>query len=174
MKRLYILCEGQTEEEFIYAMLNPYLQHVGIFAQPIICVTKRNPSKKYKGGISSYAKVKKELQRLCREHPNEMVTTMFDLYGFPYDALGLKNIPKDAYEKVKYIENAIANDLGNRYNNMIFNLIMHEFEGLLFSDVAAFEIIANPEATAILQSVRNAMPPLNILTKHPKRHHLSK
>ena len=26
MKRLYILCEGQTEEEFVNAILNPYLQ----------------------------------------------------------------------------------------------------------------------------------------------------
>jgi len=24
MKRLYILCEGQTEEEFVNAILNPY------------------------------------------------------------------------------------------------------------------------------------------------------
>ena len=76
MKRLYILCEGQTEEEFVYSILNPYLQSVGIYAQPIICTTKRTPAKKYKGGVSSFSKVKKELQRLCGEHPNEMVTTM--------------------------------------------------------------------------------------------------
>jgi hypothetical protein len=30
-----------------------------------------------------------------------MVTTMFDLYAFPYDDLGLENIPKDAYKKAE-------------------------------------------------------------------------
>ena len=34
MKRLYILCEGQTEEEFVNAILNPHLQNVGIYAYP--------------------------------------------------------------------------------------------------------------------------------------------
>ena len=168
MKRLYILCEGQTEEEFIYSILNPYLQNVGIFAQPIICMTNKTPTKKYKGGVSSFSKVKKELQRLCREHPNEMVTTMFDLYAFPYDALGFENIPKDAYEKAKYIENAIANDIGNRFNNMIFNLILHEFEGLLFSDVSAFGIAADQEAVAFLQSVRNAEPTPEHINESPE------
>ena len=47
MKRLYILCEGQTEEEFVYSILTPYLNSVGINAQPIICTTKRTPTKKY-------------------------------------------------------------------------------------------------------------------------------
>ena len=103
MKRLYILCEGQTEEDFVNIILNPYLQNAGVIVIPIICTTKRTPFKKYKGGVSSFPKVKKELQRLCGEHPNELVTTMFDLYAFPYDALGLENIPNDVYNKVEYI-----------------------------------------------------------------------
>ncbi|MDR2166847.1 MAG: DUF4276 family protein, partial [Clostridiales bacterium] len=81
MKRVYILCEGQTENDFVEIILNPFLQNVGVIAIPIICTTKRTPSKKYKGGISSYGKIKKELMRLCGEHPNELVTTMFDLYA---------------------------------------------------------------------------------------------
>ena len=87
MKRLYILCEGQTEEDFVRIILCPYLHNVGVIAIPIICTTKRTPTKKYKGGASNFTKIKKELQRLCGEHQNEMVTTMFDLYAFPYNAL---------------------------------------------------------------------------------------
>ena len=34
----------------------------------IICTTKRTLTKKYKGGVSSYGKIKKELVRLCSEH----------------------------------------------------------------------------------------------------------
>jgi len=157
VKRLYVLCEGQTEEEFISAILNPYLQSVGVYAQPIICTTKRTPTKKYKGGVTSFAKVKKELQRLCGEHPNELVTTMFDLYAFPYETLDLKNIPIDVYDKAEYIEKAITDEIDNRFGNMVFSLVLHEFEGLLFSDVSAFENIADQEAVAILRSVRAAV-----------------
>ena len=157
MKRLYILCEGQTEEDFVYTLLNPYLQSVGVYAQPIICTTKRTATKKYKGGVTSYVKFKKELLRLCGEHPNELVTTMFDLYAFPYDALDLQNIPTDVYNKAQYVENVITQDLGNRFGNMLFSLVLHEFEGLLFSDVSAFENIADQKAVAVLRSVRAAV-----------------
>ena len=157
MKRLYILCEGQTEEDFVGIVLGPYLQNVGVIAIPIICTTKRTPTKKYKGGVSSFNKIKKELQRLCGEHPNELVTTMFDLYAFPYDTLELDNIPSDVYEKAEYIEKAITNEIENRFGNLVFGLVLHEFEGLLFSDVSAFENIAAHEAVAILRGVRAAV-----------------
>jgi len=108
MKRLYILCEGQTEYDFISMILSPYLQSIDVIVIPIICTTKITPTKKYKGGVTNFTKIKKELQRLCGEHRNEMVTTMFDLYAFPYDALDLQDIPTDVYAKVKHIERAIS------------------------------------------------------------------
>jgi hypothetical protein len=168
MRRLYVLCEGQTEEEFVNVILNPYLQSVGVFAQPIICTTKRTPSKKYKGGVTSFVKVKKELQRLCGEHPNELVTTMFDLYAFPYDALNLNNIPTDVYDKAEHIEKAITNEIGNGFGNMVFSLVLHEFEGLLFSDVSAFETITGQEAVAILRGVRAAVPTPEHINESPE------
>ena len=168
MKCLYILCEGQTEEEFVNVILNSYLQSVDIYAQPIICTTKRTPTKKYKGGVTSFAKVKRELQRLCGEHPRELVTTMFDLYAFPYDALDLKNIPPDAYDKAEYIEKAITDEIGNRFGNMFFSLVLHEFEGFLFSDVSAFESIADHEAVAILRGVRSAVPTPEHINESPE------
>ena len=168
MKRLYILCEGQTEEEFVNVTLNPYLQNAGVYAQPIVCTTKRTPTRKYKGGVTNFAKVKKELRRLCGEHPNELVTTMFDLYAFPCDMLEIKNIPSDVYDKAEFIEKAIADEIGSRVGNMVFNLILHEFEGLLFSDVSAFESIADQEAVAILRSVRAAAPTPEHINESPE------
>jgi len=168
MKRLYILCEGQTEEEFVNAILNPYLQGVGVYAQPIICTTKRTSTKKYKGGVTSFAKVKKELQRLCGEHPNKLVTTMFDLYAFPYDTLALQNIPVDIYDKAHYIEQAITDEIGNRLGNMMFSLVLHEFEGLLFSDVSVFENIADQKAVAVLRGVRSTVPTPEHINESPE------
>jgi hypothetical protein len=168
MKRLYILCEGQTEEDFVSIILSPYLQNVGVVVIPIICTTKRTPTKKYKGGVTSFAKVKKELQRLCGEHSNEMVTTMFDLYAFPYDTLGLENIPSNVYDKAEYIEKTITDEIGDKFGNMVFNLVLHEFEGLLFSDVSAFENVASDEAVAILRSVRSAVPTPEHINESPE------
>jgi len=168
VKRLYILCEGQTEEDFVNIILCPYLQNVGVIAIPIICTTKRTPTKKYKGGVTNFTKIKKELQRLCGEHHNEMVTTMFDLYAFPYDALDLQNIPTDVYAKAEYIEKAITDEIGNKFSNMIFCLVLHEFEGLLFSDVSAFENIADQETVAILRSVRTAVPTPEHINESPE------
>ena len=168
MKRLYIFCEGQTEEDFVSIILGPHLQNLSVIVIPIICTTKRTPIKKYKGGVSNLVKIKKELQRLCGEHPHEMVTTMFDLYAFPYDTLGLDNIPSDIYDKVEYIQKSITNEIGNRFGNMVFNLLLHEFEGLLFSDVSAFKNIADNESVAILRSVRAAVPTPEHINESPE------
>ena len=158
MKRLYILCEGQTEEDFIRIILNPWLQNMDVTAIPILCTTKRASAKKYKGGVSSFGKIKKELMRLCGEHPNEMITTMFDLYALPHDTPGLGNGLNDIYKKAEHIEKSITDNIGNRFGNMVFNLILHEFEGLLFSNVSMFENIADNNAMAILRKVRAAVP----------------
>lgn len=156
MKRLYILCEGYTEEDFANKILGPYLQSFGVdYVEPFVCETKRTHKKKFKGGASTYGKIKKELLNICGQHPNEMVTTMFDLYGLPRDTPGLGNSPIDVYEKASYIEKAISDDINNRFGNLIFNLILHEYEGLLFSDVSAFESLATTEMIVVLRNIRS-------------------
>ena len=78
MKTIYIYCEGPTEESFINAVLYPYFLGMGIYVCPIVCETRRDANRKYRGGVSRYAKVKNELMILCKSHPHEYVTTMFD------------------------------------------------------------------------------------------------
>jgi len=73
MKNVYIYCEGATEESFINEILYPYFFNAGIAVYPIICTTKRTANKKYKGGVSDYAKIKKELTTLCKQHHNRPV-----------------------------------------------------------------------------------------------------
>lgn len=82
MKTIYIYCEGPTEESFINAVLYPYFLGMGIYVCPIVCETRRDANRKYRGGVSRYAKVKNELMILCKSHPHEYVTTMFD-YSAP-------------------------------------------------------------------------------------------
>lgn len=82
MKTIYIYCEGPTEESFINAVLYPYFLGMGIYVCPIVCETRRDANRKYRGGVSRYAKVKNELMILCKSHPHEYVTTMFDYSPF--------------------------------------------------------------------------------------------
>lgn len=43
---------------------------------------RRDANRKYRGGVSRYAKVKNELMILCKSHPHEYVTTMFDYFKY--------------------------------------------------------------------------------------------
>ena len=66
MRRVYIYCEGQTEEGFINTVLYPYYFNIGIYVNPIICTTKRTISAKYKGGVKNFSKIANELPILCK------------------------------------------------------------------------------------------------------------
>lgn len=89
MKTIYIYCEGPTEESFINTVLYPYFFALGIYVRPIVCETRRDANRKYRGGVSRYAKIKSELMILCKSHPHEYVTTMFDYYAMPSDTPGI-------------------------------------------------------------------------------------
>ena len=152
MKNIYIYCEGQTEESFIDNVLFPYLLNLGIYVRPIVCQTKRTQARKYKGGVNSYIKIRTELSILCKQHRNEIITTMFDYYGMPNDTPGITKLTRGLYKKVVSIEKAIEADIGMR--NLFFNLTVHEFEGLLFTDTSAFQIITDNNTIICLQDIR--------------------
>lgn len=152
---LYILCEGQTEESFINNILVPYFENINIYVTPIILETKRTGLKKYKGGVSDYDKIKKEVQTLaCNK--NSYVTTMFDYYAMPANTPNINYKEVDIYKRIDIIENAINQDIG--VDNCFFNLMLHEFEGLLFSSPTSFEAIGNSKLIREVQSIRNSYP----------------
>lgn len=153
MKNVYIYCEGQTEEAFINEVLCPYLLNFNIYAQPIICSTKRTPTQKYKGGAVNYEKIKRELPMLCKMHRNEIVTTMFDYYGMPQNTPAIDSSELDIYKRIEIIEQAINSDLNQ--TNLFFNLMLHEFEGILFSKPQSFGIIADDNIVAALQVMKD-------------------
>ena len=43
MRRVYIVVEGQTEQEFVNTVISPYLQGFGVFSiTPVLIRTSRN------------------------------------------------------------------------------------------------------------------------------------
>lgn len=154
MKNVYIYCEGPTEESFINKILYPYFLNTGIVVRPIICTTKRTISKKYKGGISDYAKIKKELTMLCKQHHNEHVTTMFDYYAMPGNTPGLDCTDLDIHDRINHIERVINDDINEA--NCNFHFMLHEFEGILFSKPDSFALIAGADVVARIHAIRDS------------------
>lgn len=79
MSRVYVLVEGQTEEAFVNELLAPHYARIELYLTPIIVST----SAAQKGGVVSYAKVRPQIERLCKQDADAYVTTMFDLYALP-------------------------------------------------------------------------------------------
>ncbi|MCR4962401.1 MAG: DUF4276 family protein [Firmicutes bacterium] len=156
MKNIYIYCEGATEETFINEVLYPYFFNMGIVVRPIICTTKRTNQKKFKGGVSDYNKIKSELTILCKSHHNELITTMFDYYAMPDNTPGIDNQETDIVKRIEAIEDAINTDIGLR--NCSFHFMLHEFEGILFSNPASFNLIADDNTVEKIQKIRDTFP----------------
>ena len=141
MKHLLICCEGETEELFVEKILTPYLAQVGLYVTP-----------KGMKGISSYKRIKNFIIGYCKSHPAALVTTMIDYYGGAKHLPGFNTETSDIYARTTTIEKAVEDDL--KLDNLMFNLTLHEFEGYLFSDTAAFMDIASKSQVDELANIR--------------------
>ena len=155
MKQVFIYCEGQTEEGFINNVLSPYFAQMEIYVTPIIHKTKRTPTGAYKGGVSRYEAIRRELEILCQT-PNVLVTTMFDYYQMPTDTPAIDSKEPDIYKRMEIIETAVNQDIG--HPNLMFHLMLHEFETLLYSEPKAFSLIAKDSTVSAIQKIRDAFP----------------
>lgn len=153
MKRVYLLVEGQTEEAFANELLVPHYARGELYLTPIIVSTRPG----YRGGIVRYAKIKPQIERLCRQDTSAHVSTLFDLYALPDDFPGKSDpaypVMASGQQKADFLEERLAKDIGAR--NFIPNLLVHEFEALLFAGIDAFEQWI--DRGALLESLRAAI-----------------
>ncbi len=161
MSRVYILVEGQTEEAFLNElMVQPYARK-GVYLTPIII----NTSASHKGGLSSYSKVKPQIEKLCKQDSKAYVSTFFDYYALPKDFPGNRELSSfgaaTGTAKVAYLEQQLGAAIARP--NFIPNLTLHEFEALLLTDVDAFaEWTDADEVLEPLRQVRVATAPEDI------------
>lgn len=150
MKQILILVEGQTEEQFVKNILNPYLNSLDVHLIPTIINTKIvKGGSNFKGGITSYDQVKRDILRLVRSSTTA-VTTFIDYYGLPNSFPG-SGKGGSSVDKVLAIEKAFFDDIGA--TNFIPYVQIHEFEALLFSSLSGFEYNF-PEDIRKLEKVR--------------------
>lgn len=135
MKRIIIICEGETEKEFCIKTLSPFFSSKNIFIQsPLI--------KKSQGGIVRWSILKKEIHTYLKEK-DVFVTTLIDYYGLysKYQFPGWEESMNvaDKSSRMDILENKMAMDIEDhvRYRFIPY-LQLHEFEGLLFNDINIF------------------------------------
>ena len=150
MKRLYIIVEGQTEQEFVNSLIAPYLQRSGIYdVTPILIRT----SKSGRGGFVNYQHLRNDICRLLKSANDDFVVTMFvDFFRIPEvphrDKWGNK---ANHLEQVSAMEQCIADDINDR--RFIPYIQLHEFEALLFADNKGFESIFSKEESNKTQHI---------------------
>lgn len=121
MKRLIIICEGETEQEFSQDLLTPYFFEKGIqISSPTI--------KKTNGGIVKWNVLKKQIENHLRHETNAHVTTLIDLYGLPADYPNYNKI------NVEEIETGMKEGINESLNERFIPYIQrHEFECFIFA-----------------------------------------
>jgi hypothetical protein len=137
MKRILILCEGQTEETFVTRILAPHLLQFDKVITPTGLVTKKVKSgQEFQGGVTSYARVRRNVYSLLRDSNAVCITTMLDYYGPPPDFPGKATLSATTpYDRVAHLEKAFAEDIDHpRFRPY---LMLHEFEALLFVQPSA-------------------------------------
>ena len=143
MRRVYIVVEGQTEQEFVNTVISPYLQEFGVFnITPVLIRTSRNG----RGGMVNYQHLWNTVKSLLGSSRNDfVVTTFIDFFRIPNTMPRYEECMAKAskIERVKALESAMNEHIGDR---RFFSYIqLHEFEALLFSNNNCFEYYFSEE-----------------------------
>lgn len=140
IRAIYIICEGQSEEEFVNGILRPYFNSQQIYDVRSILMTT---SKGHKGGDVKYDRLKFNIDKLLNRETDILVTTFIDFFrlknDFPKfeDAQAIQN----KIQRVQFLEQALAVAIDNP--RFIPYIQLHEFEGLLFASKDGFEFLAD-------------------------------
>jgi hypothetical protein len=148
MPRLLVHVEGQTEESFVNEVLRDHLIGVG-YESVSARIVGNARLRQRRGGIRPWVVVRKDIINHLKQDSGCLATTMVDFYGLPQDGdrawPGRANAAlARASDKAPMVETALAADLANEAGEQIDRarfipfVVVHEFEGLLFSDCAAF------------------------------------
>lgn len=135
MKRLIIICEGPTEQAFCNDILRDHFLPKGILLDaPTI--------KHSNGGIVAWETLKKQI--ITHLNEGNCIVSLFvdyyrirDSYNFP-GWMNSKSIT-DIYDRMRYLFEQMSLNIDiNLRSRFIPYIQLHEFEGLLFSDISVF------------------------------------
>jgi len=169
MARLLIHVEGQTEEDFVNEVLRDHLVAAGYYSVEARILGNARLRRR-RGGIRRWPSVRRDIVNHLKDDEACVATTMVDYYGLP--AAGKAAWPSRAVatgttsdQKARVVEDAILRDLSQSMSKgfdarrFVPFVVIHEFEGLLFSDCPAFSrAIARPDLEADFKAIRDQFP----------------
>jgi len=177
--RLLVHVEGETEETFVNELLRPHLFGFG-FTGVSARLVGNSRVRDRRGGIKPWNAIRSDILRHLKEDSESVSTTMVDYYGLPQQpgkewpgraAAGKMPFSK----KALHIETAIHEDIcarmGSGFNpeRFIPFVVMHEFEGLLFSDCEGFgNGIGRPDLIPAFQAIRDKFPSPEEINDDPR------
>jgi hypothetical protein len=152
---LHFIVEGQTERIFVKRILGPYLGDNFCIDASLITTSKdRSGGCVHKGGLENYQKTKRELINRLKQYKDKehRFTTMFDLYALPNNFPGYSESQKitDPYDKVKKLEESLANDINDP--RFIPYIQLYEFETMIFVNPTLL-MIEYPDAQKALNAL---------------------
>lgn len=160
-----MLVEGLTEEQFINAVLAPYLQTRGVWVFTLVVETSRDARGRKRRGGGRWKHWLRDLRRLVGEQRDAEArfTTMFDLYGLPDDfpELDQHTTEMNTSRRADRLEQAMAGVVADR--RLIPYLQRHEFESLVLAGLEALAgLLEDPEdltGIAALRATLEHTPP---------------
>src|SRR5690554_4804226 len=144
IRAIYIICEGQTEEEFVNKILRPYFSDYQIYdVRPILMSTSKNQ----KGGDIKFDRLKSNIDKLLLREKDVLITTFIDFFRLKNDFPKFEEAQKyqNNNEKTTFLEQSLAEAINS--NRFIPYIQLHEFEGLLFAAKDGFEFLPDLKQT---------------------------
>jgi hypothetical protein len=152
-----IVCEGPTEERFVWNVLAPTFWPRDRNIRPRLIPTSHYS----RGGALSRDRILRYFRNTLRERGDVYVTTFFDLYGLTQDFPGVSESAsvRDPIARARTIEThfaeAVVREAQCREDRFVPHIQPYEFEALLFSNVSRFPEI-QAEWRAYLDSLQLA------------------
>lgn len=137
MSRVVVVCEGETEEEFIRDVVAPAFFSMGFYLEPQMVET----SPGFRGGSLNYDRVRPHLRNTLRQRSAPIVTTLFDLYKLDKRFPGYEQslAITDLAQRLDLLRRELHADIvavaGCQPDRFIPYIQPYEFEALLFSDI---------------------------------------
>lgn len=132
MARLHLTVEGPTEQAFAAQLLRPHLVASGVYVGRIELVAH---AKDRRGGLLKYGPFRDDIIRRLKEDKSSdaFFSTMIDLYKLPSASSRIEaaRSERDPYIRVKRMEQALAEDIGDR--RFVPYIQLHEFEAMLLA-----------------------------------------
>lgn len=165
MARLLIHVEGETEETFVNEILAPHLYRHG-YTKVSARLLGNARLRDRRGGIRGWRSVRDDILNHLKEDARCLATTMVDYYALPQSGVkawpgrgeaGLLPFPQKAPTVQAALFADISVEMGSGFDPSRFipYVMMHEFEGLLFSDCEKFATgIGRPDLVPQFQAIR--------------------